>query len=71
LAKVGEADGDLLRRTCEHEVIKISLANLAGFSWVRERVAAGTLALHGWYFDIERGELLVLDQSRGEFERVV
>jgi carbonic anhydrase len=45
---------------CEHEVIKVSLANLMTFPWIAERVAAGTLALHGAWFDIRIGELMVL-----------
>lgn len=47
-------------RCCEHEAIKVSLANLRGFPWIAERVQAGALDLHGWYFDLETGELLRL-----------
>lgn len=70
-ASVADGDKESLQRICEHETLKISLANLTTFPWVRERVAAGLLTLHGWYFDIEKGELLVLDNEGGEFERVV
>jgi carbonic anhydrase len=52
---------------CEHEVIKISLANLMTFPWVAERVAAGTLSLHGAWFDIRIGTLMQLQPS-GVFE---
>ena len=51
---------------CEHEVVKISLANLMTFPWVAERVAAGNLALHGAWFDIRSGELRIL-QPDGTF----
>jgi len=71
LAQVGDADPELLHRVCELETVKISLANLAEFPWVRERIAAGKLALHGWYFDIEKGELLATENGSGVFERVV
>ncbi len=71
LAQVGDADHERLHRVCELESLKISLANLAEFPWVRERVAAGRLALHGWYFDIEKGELLTTGNGSGVFERVV
>lgn len=71
LAQVGDADHDLLHRVCELETIKISLANLAEFPWICERVAAGKLTLHGWYFDIEKGELLTIETASGAFERVV
>jgi carbonic anhydrase len=71
LAQVGDDNSDLLHRVCELETIKLSLANLADFPFVRERVAAGRLALHGWYFDIEKGELLAIEDGARGFERVV
>jgi carbonic anhydrase len=52
---------------CEHEVIKISLANLMTFPWVAERVAAGKLSLHGAWFDIRIGTLMLL-QPNGLFQ---
>jgi carbonic anhydrase len=69
-----EACADLLhtgtkeerQRNCEFEAVKISLANLMTFPWVAERVATGKLKLHGSWFDIRIGELLVL-QVDGSF----
>ena len=58
-----------LQRACEHECAKESLANLATFPWVRERVEVGTLALHGCWFDLETGELLGLGPD-GKFRPV-
>jgi carbonic anhydrase len=46
----------------------VSLDNLLTFPWVRERVENGTLALHGWYFDIENGQLLQYNPSHRAFE---
>ncbi len=54
-------------RACEQRAILVSLDNLMTFSWVRERIEAGQLILHGWYFDIERGELLRYDAARRAF----
>jgi carbonic anhydrase len=34
---------------------------------VRARVEAGTLALHGWHYVIEDGEVHVFDVQRGGF----
>ncbi|HVX66693.1 MAG TPA: carbonic anhydrase, partial [Bryobacteraceae bacterium] len=48
------------QRTCEHEIVKVSLANLMTFPWIAQRAAAGKLALHGAWFDIHSGELLTL-----------
>jgi len=55
-------------RACEQQAILVSLDNLMTFSWIRERVEQGRLALHGWYFDIERGELLGYNTEQGRFE---
>jgi carbonic anhydrase len=57
------------QRLCEHECVKVSLANLITFPWVRERVVAGNLVLHGCFFDIETGELHRLDPT-GEYRLV-
>lgn len=34
-----------------------SLRNLLTYPWVRARVDAGDLALHGWWFDLDTGDL--------------
>jgi carbonic anhydrase len=54
-------------RGAEQAAIGISLANLRTFPWIRERLGAGTLQLHGWYFDINGGELLYCDSENGAF----
>jgi len=51
---------------CEHEVIRVSLENLMTFPWIAERVAAGKLQLHGAWFAIHSG-LLLLRQPDGSF----
>lgn len=53
---------------CEEESIKVSLENLMTFPWIKERVDAGNLGLHGWYFDLETGFLTVYDAEQGEFK---
>jgi carbonic anhydrase len=51
---------------CEHEVVRLSLANLATFPWIADAVAAGRLRLHGARFDIGTGVLSVLRAGRLE-----
>ena len=51
----------------EHEVVRLSLANLMTFPWVREAVEAGRLRLHGMHFAIHTGVLAVLDRGRDAF----
>ena len=41
----------------ERAAIAGSLKNLLSYPWVRERVEAGTLVLHGWWFDLDTGDL--------------
>lgn len=51
---------DLLKENAflvERAAIACSLANLLTYPWLRERVEAGTLQLHGWWFDLETGDL--------------
>jgi len=55
-------------RACEQEAILVSLDNLLSFPWVLQRVAQGKLTLHGWYFDLERGELLRFNPESHCFE---
>lgn len=68
---LAEAGGDPVRaqHLCEREGLKVSLANLATFPWIADAVRAGDLQLHGWYFDIEVGDLLRLDEA-GQFSPV-
>jgi carbonic anhydrase len=56
----GAASASERQRRCEHELIKVSLANLMTFPWIAERVAGGKLALHGAWFAIHSGALAVL-----------
>jgi carbonic anhydrase len=51
----------------ELEGVRLSLRNLMGFPWVRERVESGRLKLHGAYFAIADGILHVCDEATGEF----
>lgn len=54
-------------RAMELEAVRVSLANLRTFPWVREREADGRLKLHGAYFAIADGILHLLDESSGTF----
>ena len=62
---------EMQARACEQASIMISLENLLTFPWVAERVNDETLALHGWYFDLEAGQMLGYQPDTGEFEKLV
>ncbi len=69
-ATEGESE-EKRRRACEQAVILVSLRNLMSFPWVRERVEACQLCLHGWYFDIRGGELLAYSPEALAFRPLV
>lgn len=70
LAELGAASEEQRQRECEQRAILVSLENLRTFPWITERVAAGKLTLHGWYFDIEQGQLLGLKEETCQFVRL-
>jgi carbonic anhydrase len=55
-------------RACEQRGVLVSLKNLMGFDFVRERVENGSLKIHGWYFDLQAGELLCYNPDSDKFE---
>ncbi|HYF16386.1 MAG TPA: carbonic anhydrase [Ramlibacter sp.] len=57
---------EALRRT-EQRAVELQLQRLMDYPMVRERVDAGRLALHGWHFVIESGEVHVFDAEQGGF----
>ena len=57
---------EALRRV-EQRSIAIQLERLMGYPMVAERVGAGRLFLHGWYYVIEDGRVLVFDAASGGF----
>ncbi|HEV2745830.1 MAG TPA: carbonic anhydrase [Allosphingosinicella sp.] len=61
------AAGRAALHAMELAAVRVSLANLRTFPWVREREAAGALTLHGAYFAISDGILHLLDEATGAF----
>jgi carbonic anhydrase len=55
-------------KTCEEELVKISLENLMTYPAIADRAARGALELHGWWFDIASGDICVLNNNSGNFE---
>ncbi len=39
-------------KAAEQSAVRLSLKNLQTFPWIAERLANGTLSLHGWYYDL-------------------
>lgn len=70
LARPAAADFEMTEenlRLAEMRSIVLQLERLMTFPMVRERVERGELCLHGWYYVIEKGQVLGLDTASGEF----
>jgi len=65
-----DADAADRQQAMELASVRQSIENLATFPFVGERVAAGSLLLHGAWFGIATGELKVLDPVSGKFSTV-
>lgn len=63
-------DGDYLRRL-EFASVELSLKNLMTFPCVEILVSRGSLKLHGAYFGVRTGKLLVRNPETGAFEPIV
>ena len=63
-AQTSEAEKNEL---CAHYSIQHSLENCLTYQWIKGLVEAKKLILHGWYFDIERGAVSVLEAGDSEF----
>ncbi len=67
MREFADASAEVQQRECEQRSVVVSLQNLLSFEWIAERVAKRTLALHGWYFDIESGQLLAYQADSDKF----
>jgi carbonic anhydrase len=63
-------DGDDYLRRLEFASVELSLQNLMTFPCISILVERGKLKLHGAYFGVASGRLLVRDPDTGEFEPV-
>ena len=57
-------------RQLELASVELSLRNLMTFPFVKAAVEDGALRLHGAYFGVASGKLLVRDEQTGQFEPV-
>ena len=51
-------------RAVEQAAVVNSVANLMSFPWLAERVDAGTLVLHAWWFNLTEGPALRLQSGQ-------
>jgi carbonic anhydrase len=65
-----EADWEGYLRQLEFSSVELSLLNLMTFPFVKAAVEKGELSLHGAYFGVASGKLLVRNPATGKFEEV-
>jgi len=58
-------------RAVEQAAVVNSVRNLMGFPWLAERVAAGKLVLHAWWFNLTEGQLYAFHPDSATFEPVL
>ena len=63
-------DTDTYLRQLEFASVELSLRNLMTFPFVKGAVKKGELSLHGAYFGVASGKLLIRDNRTGQFEPV-
>jgi carbonic anhydrase len=66
---LAKGDMKLAQTLVEKEGLKVSLANLLTFPWIKSRVDIGEIAIHALYFDLETVTLYRLHYD-GEFRPV-
>jgi carbonic anhydrase len=71
---VSEVNLDNLREhqhLVERAAIRGSLDNLRTYPWIKQRIDTGVLNLHGWWFDLESGDLWATDAENTVFLPVI
>ncbi|WP_221714411.1 carbonic anhydrase [Sphingobium xanthum] len=67
VAEHGTDQGRIAGRAMEQAAVKVSLANLRSFPWIREKEAGNVLSLKGAFFAISDGVLHILNEETGTF----
>jgi len=57
-------------RAVEQAAVINSVANLMTFPWLAERVSAGKLVLHAWWFNLTEGQLYAFNSETATFDAV-
>jgi carbonic anhydrase len=70
LEAIGQAPVDYRRRAIEQASVLNTVANLMTFDWLVERVQAGKLSVHAWYFDLTVAQLWSFDPKAEQFQKV-
>ena len=67
----GEASDDIKARVTEKENVLLQIRNIETYPFVEKALEAGTLKLHGWYYDIGTGRISAYDTETDAFENIL
>jgi len=65
---LGEADDSTKTKALEQASILVSMENLLSFPWIKDKYTAKEVQIHGWYFDMKKGDLLEYNPATFRFE---
>ena len=69
LTRVGNSseEKELMLEFCSQELTRVSFENLMTYRWILDSVFDGSLTLHGWYCDIDKGDFKYFEPSSDKF----
>ncbi|HHX95289.1 MAG TPA: carbonic anhydrase [Clostridia bacterium] len=67
LKEIPEEEPETRARVMEQSNVVQQLKHLVTYPYIQQKVAEGKLALGGWYYIIETGEIFIYDKDAGEF----
>ena len=70
LEELPNINPELQCHAAEQASILLSIENLNSFPFVAQRINEKKLSLHGWYFDLQKGELLEYHTDHRAFEKL-
>lgn len=65
-----DADPKELLTCLEKAMIVVSLENLLSFPWIKDKFDRQEIFIHGWYYDMCKGNLLEYDPMPGRFRNI-
>jgi carbonic anhydrase len=71
LRELADKPREQVVRVVEQAAVVNSVVNLMGFPWLAERVAAGKLVLHAWWFNLTEGQLYAFNPGTAKFDPVL
>jgi carbonic anhydrase len=69
--KICQNDKSKLLQTTEKESVKLQLRNLLTYPMIQKLTTEKKLNIHGWYYDIQNGEIYNYDKQKNNFKEKI